>query len=74
MQELKFVGIGESDFHDQLDDELAKIDGLEVGYCARLGEVDLRLIGSDAAIAQGRDLTISKFEEFLISDDGANLE
>jgi nicotinamide-nucleotide amidase len=74
VQELKFVGIGESDFHDQLDDELADIDGLEVGYCARLGEVDLRLIGSDAAIAQGRILTVSKFKEFLISDDGANLE
>lgn len=74
VQELKFVGIGESDFHDQLDDELANIDGLEVGYCARLGEVDLRLIGSDAVIAQGRNLTVSKFREFLISDDGANLE
>jgi nicotinamide-nucleotide amidase len=71
---LKFVGIGESDFHDQLDDELANIDGLEVGYCARLGEVDLRLIGPDAVIAQGRELTVSKFSEYLISDDGANLE
>ena len=74
VQELKFVGIGESDFHDQLDDELAKIDGLEVGYCARLGEVDLRLLGSDTVIAKGRELTLAKFEEFLISDDGANLE
>jgi nicotinamide-nucleotide amidase len=74
VRELKFVGIGESDFHDQLDDELAKIEGLEVGYCARLGEVDLRLIGSDAVIGKGRELTVAKFEEFLVSDDGANLE
>ncbi|MEN8772366.1 MAG: competence/damage-inducible protein A [Akkermansiaceae bacterium] len=74
VQELKFVGIGESDFHDQLDEELAKIEGLEIGYCARLGEVDLRLIGSDAVIAQGHELTVAKFEEFLVSDDGANLE
>lgn len=74
VRELKFVGIGESDFHEQLDDELAKINGLEVGYCARLGEVDLRLIGSDTVIAQGRDLTVDKFKEFLISEDGSSLE
>ena len=53
---------------------MTKIDGLEVGYCARLGEVDLRLLGSDTVIAKGRELTLAKFEEFLISDDGANLE
>lgn len=74
VQELKFVGIGESDFHEQLDEDLAKIDGLEVGYCARLGEVDLRLIGSDDVISRGRDLTLGCFEEFLVSDDGATLE
>ena len=72
--ELKFVGIGESDFHDQLDEDLAAIEGLEVGYCARLGEVDLRLIGSDDVIAKGRDLTVACFSDFLVSDDGANLE
>ncbi len=72
--ELKFVGIGESDFHDQLDEDLANIEGLEVGYCARLGEVDLRLIGSDEVIAKGRKLTEKCFSEFLVSDDGANLE
>ena len=74
VQELKFVGIGESDFHEKLDEDLAKIDGLEVGYCARLGEVDLRLIGSDDVIEQGRKLTEACFKEFMISDDGAALE
>lgn len=72
--ELKFVGIGESDFHDRLDADLAKIEGLEVGYCARLGEVDLRLIGASGAISRGRDLTVASFAEFLVSEDGATLE
>ena len=72
--ELKFVGIGESDFHDKLDDDLAKISGLEVGYCARLGEVDLRLIGNDEAIAEGREMTVACFGDYLISEDGSNLE
>lgn len=74
VREMKFVGIGESDFHDRLDADLEKIAGLEVGYCARLGEVDLRLIGSEKVIAEGRKLTIATFAEYLVSEDGRNLE
>jgi nicotinamide-nucleotide amidase len=74
VREMKFVGIGESDFHERLDADLEKIEGLEVGYCARLGEVDLRLIGSPEVIARGRDLTVACFAEFLVSEDGSDLE
>ena len=72
--ELKFSGIGESDFHQGIDAGLAEIPGLEYGYCARIGEVDLRLIGQPAAIAAGRDLALASFEKHLISDDGSSLE
>ncbi len=72
--ELKFTGIGESDFHQGIDAELAAIPGLEYGYCAHIGEVDLRLIGAPAALAQGRAITLGHFEKFLISDDGCSLE
>ena len=46
VQVLRFTGVGESDFHAKLDKELMTIPDLEVGYCARTREVDLRLIGS----------------------------
>lgn len=72
--ELKFVGIGESSFHEGIDAKLAEIDGLEVGYCARLGEVDLRLIGTPDAIQQGRDIAEASFSDYLIGDDGSSLE
>lgn len=72
--ELKFTGIGESDFHHGIDDELAALAGLEYGYCARMGEVDLRLIGTDQVISSARDLVMEKFSECLISDDGSSLE
>lgn len=72
--ELKFTGIGESDFHHGIDDELAALAGLEYGYCARMGEVDLRLIGNDQVIAAARELVLEKFSECLISDDGSSLE
>lgn len=72
--ELKFTGIGESDFHHSLDADLAAISGLEHGYCARMGEVDLRLIGSPQQISTARSLVLGKFPDFLISDDGSSLE
>lgn len=72
--ELKFTGIGESDFHHGIDDELAAMPDFEYGYCARMGEVDLRLIGNDEQIAAARSLVLEKFSEYLISDDGTSHE
>jgi nicotinamide-nucleotide amidase len=74
MLELKFTGVGESDFHQAIDDKLAAIEGMEYGYCARISEVDLRLIGSAAAVAQGRAVAVEAFGGYLISEDGTSLE
>lgn len=71
---LKFTGIGESDFHHGVDERLAAVPGLEYGYCAHIGEVDLRLIGDAGALAEGRRITLEPFGQFLISDDGASME
>ena len=72
--ELKFTGIGESDFHQGIDARLSEIPGLEYGFCAHIGEVDLRLIGTPEALEQGRAIALEKFRSFLISDDGTSLE
>jgi nicotinamide-nucleotide amidase len=72
--ELKFTGIGESDFHQGIDDLLAAIPGLEYGYCAHIGEVDLRLIGPPDCRARARAIAMEHFAEFLISEDGSSLE
>jgi nicotinamide-nucleotide amidase len=72
--ELKFTGIGESDFHQGIDARLEQIPGLEYGYCAHIGEVDLRLIGTPHSIALGRAIALEAFEKHLISDDGSSLE
>jgi nicotinamide-nucleotide amidase len=72
--ELRFTGIGESDFHQGIDGELARIPELEFGYCAHIGEVELRLIGTPEAIGKGKLIALASFAEFLISDDGCDLE
>ncbi|MES2437666.1 MAG: competence/damage-inducible protein A [Verrucomicrobiota bacterium] len=71
---LKFTGIGESDFHHGVDQRLAEVPGLEYGYCAHIGEVDLRLIGDASVIAEARKITLEQFEPYLISDDGSSME
>ncbi|RYD30710.1 MAG: competence/damage-inducible protein A [Verrucomicrobiaceae bacterium] len=71
---LKFTGIGESDFHHGVDQQLAEVPGLEYGYCAHIGEVDLRLIGDAGVIAEARKIALDAFDPFLISDDGASME
>lgn len=74
MLEMKFTGVGESDFHQAIDGQLSQVDGLEYGYCARISEVDLRLIGSCDAVAQGRAIAMLAFAPQLISEGGTSLE
>ncbi|QUE49436.1 competence/damage-inducible protein A [Luteolibacter ambystomatis] len=71
--ELKFTGVGESDFNQAIDARLAMVPGLEYGYCAHIGEVDLRLIGDETAREAGRKIALDEFDKFLISDDGTSL-
>ncbi len=74
VQELKFIGVGESELHEGIDEPLSRIEGLEVGYCARLGEVDLRLIGTPEVIAKGRELALASYADYFVNDDGSSLE
>ena len=72
--ELKFTGIGESDFHQGIDARLAEVAGLEFGYCAHIGEVDLRLIGAPDVLARAREIALKSFRGFLVSEDGSSME
>lgn len=72
--ELKFACIGESDFHQGIDAALNQIPDLEVGYCAHTAEVDLRLIGPQAARNEGRRIALDAFGKHCVSEDGSSLE
>lgn len=71
---LRFTGIGESDFHSVLDEALAAIPDLEVGYCARAAEVDLRLIGPMQSILQAADVALGAFPHECFSHSDESLE
>ncbi|MDR1190398.1 MAG: competence/damage-inducible protein A [Verrucomicrobiales bacterium] len=48
---LRVYGIGESLVQERVEQAVCDLgDGIDIGYCARLGEVDLRFIAADGAL------------------------
>ncbi len=68
------VGVGESQIEAAVGPALAEMAGLEVGYCARLGEVDLRLIGTPELLERAEAIVVPALGESLLSSDGQSLE
>lgn len=65
---FRIYGVGESAIAAKLEKKLAEFDGLEVGYCARLGEVDLRLIGPPEAVDAGSEIVREAYREEIIAE------
>ena len=49
---LRVLGIGETRVQIMVEDEVRALGPVEVGYCARPGEVDLRLIAEDRGLLE----------------------
>lgn len=77
---LHTTGLGESGVEDKVASELKPFieNGLELGYCARVGEVEVRLAasGKDAAIivAKAESIVRSCLGDFIFSADDLGLE
>ena len=70
----RIAGMGESLVEEAIGTRLLEVPGLELGYCARPGEVDLRLIGEAAALAQAETIVSEGLGAAVFSSDGRNLE
>lgn len=71
---FRLVGIGESDLQDLVDTSLHQVQGLEVAYCARIGEVDVRLVGNETALKQGEERLLTLAGAYVLRPLGATLE
>jgi nicotinamide-nucleotide amidase len=71
---FRVVGLGESGIEELISSDLDKIPGLELGYCARLGEVDVRLIGDHASVEQASEIVSNHLGAYIISQDSQSLE
>jgi len=67
-------GLGESYIEEMVGDALEGIPGLETGYCARLGEVDVRVIGPGATVAAADRIIRSKLAPYITTTENKELE
>jgi nicotinamide-nucleotide amidase len=69
----RLTGIGESQVEELVGRSIEERGTVEVGYCARPSEVDLRLIGAPSDLAAADDQVRAAVGEWIYSD-GATLE
>src|SRR2546423_1118746 len=71
---FRIAGIGESLVEEAVGAELLALPGLELGYCARPGEMDLRLIGEASVLDRAERIVNEKLGTAIFSTDGSDLE
>jgi nicotinamide-nucleotide amidase len=71
---FRIAGIGESLVEEAVGEPLLELPGLELGYCARLGEVDLRLVGEAPVLDRAERIVREKLGAAIFSTDGSDLE
>lgn len=68
------LGMGESNVEELVGSRLLAIPGLELGYCARPGEVDIRCIGPQAALEAAEAIVLEVLGKNIVTRDGRNVE
>jgi nicotinamide-nucleotide amidase len=73
MRVFRTAGLGESYVEEMIGAPLLTL-GIELGYCARPGEVDVRVIGSQEQVDRAGEIIRNHLGEHLVSDDERSLE
>ncbi|MEA3189006.1 MAG: nicotinamide-nucleotide amidase [Chthoniobacter sp.] len=71
---FRVVGIGESNVEALVGEEILAIEGIELGYCARPGEVDVRCIGTPEMLDRAERIVLSKLGDQIAALDESSLE
>ena len=69
-----FIGMGESNVEAAVGDDLLAIPGLELGYCARPGAVEVRCIGRREAVEKAEEILRARLSAHLAAAGRATLE
>jgi nicotinamide-nucleotide amidase len=70
----RIAGVGESRVEEAIGARVLAIPGIELGYCARPGEVEVRIIGKAELIQQADAIIRSALRLFIFSTADENLE
>ncbi len=70
----KIAAMGESVVEEKVGQKILAISSVELGYCARPGEVDLRIIGPHAAVEEADKIVRADLGHVIFTDDDRTLE
>src|ERR1700737_101416 len=70
----KIAYMGESLIEEAIGKEILAIPGVELGYCARPGEVDVRIIGEPAALDQADQIVRAELGDSIFTTGAETLE
>jgi competence/damage-inducible protein CinA-like protein len=70
----RIAGMGESIVEEAIGEKILAIPGIELGYCARPGEVDLRVIGESALVERAEAIIQSALGGSIFSANKEELE
>ena len=68
------TGIGESLVEEAIGEKISEIPEIELGYCSRPGDVDVRIIGESGVIEQADKIIRTTLGESIYSTSEATLE
>ena len=68
------AGVGESLVENAIGEQVLAIPGIELGYCARPGEVEVRVIGDSNAIQAADAIIRGELGASIVSDNNETLE
>ncbi len=70
----KIAVMGESVIEEAIGKKILAIPGIELGYCARPGEVDVRIIGEHAALEQADQVVRAGLDDAIFTTGEETLE
>jgi nicotinamide-nucleotide amidase len=68
------AGVGESLVENAIGEKVLAIPGIELGYCARPGEVEVRIVGEPEAIQSADAIIRGELGRLIFSDNDETLE
>jgi len=70
----KIAYMGESLIEEAIGKKILAIPGIELGYCARPGEVDVRIIGKPSALDQADEIVRAELGDSIFTTSDETLE
>ncbi len=74
MRNFRLSGLGESEVSATVEPALLALGDIEIGYCARMGEVIVRVLGTPEQMEAARNVVAAAFPQQFFSATDQSLE